>query len=704
MASKSLGTLTVDLLVKTGGFVQGMTAAERQADKSAKAIKRRHQQLAADLDQIYKGIAVAAAAAFAAITVSVKKSIDSMWNLATVAKQIAMPVDEFSALAAVAQDAEISMDSLSTGLRTMARNLALAQQGSAQASAAFKSIGLDPSKLKGSKTAFLAIADALSKYRDDVNKTAIEQQIFGRSGAELNALLDQGSAAIAQLMDKQREMGNSVTPAAAGALEEFDDATDRLTDRINGLRNELAVSLLPAIAQTVERVDAFVGGLDSRTVDGFADSIATLASGFASLAINVTSGFKAVQAFGRWMAFKKTGFIDTDAPLKDQESQFNVLMQRRQTLQNRFDATGNAFVKSQLDEVTAQIRRAQDYFKAVQQLAHPGGAESAMTLTGKDVPDWMKAGLGAQPPTAAPSINLLPTSGAGKAAAVPDFAATAAKMQANFAKQLNQEAADSLKQYIDAQHEAVEAVAQYGTGSEKAAAQQTLLNEQVRVMTRDMLPQLQAMGLSAADALQVINKRAADLVNTAGKQFDAFAEYGKEAARNIQDAFADFLFDPMAEGFKGLLKNFGEMLRKMAAQMAASALLRALGTAMSGSSVGWVSALGQAFSSYGGGKAVGGPVSAGTTYLVGERGPELFKPNSGGTITPNNQMHGVGGGITVNSYVTVNSGDSGEQDKADQARAGKQLAGLIEAKSKEVVLRAMQPGGILWKQQHGVTA
>jgi len=702
MASKSLGTLTVDLLAKTGGFVQGMTAAERQADKSAKAIKRRHQQLAADLDEIYKGIAVAAAAAFAAIAVSVKKSIDSMWNLATVAKQIAMPVDEFSALAAVAQDAEISMDSLSTGLRTMARNLALAKQGSAQASAAFESIGLDPAKLKDSKTAFLAISDALSKYRDDVNKTAIEQQIFGRSGAELNALLDQGSAAIAQLMDNQREMGNTVTPAAAAALGEFDDVTDRLTDRINGLRNELAVSLLPAITQTVERVDAFVGGLDSRTVDGFADSIATLANGFASLAINVTSGFKAVQAFGRWMAFKQTGFIDTDAPLKDQESQFNELMQRRQTLQNRFDATGNTFVKSQLDEVTAQIRRAQDYFKAVQQLAHPGGAESAMTLTGKDVPDWMKAGLGAQPPTAAPSINLLPTSGS-KAAAVPDFAATAAKMQANFAKQLNQEAADSLKQYIDAQHEAVEAVAQYGTGSEKAAAKQTLLNEQVRIMTRDMLPQLTQMGLSAADALQVINKRAANLVNTAGKQFDQLTTYAEQAARNIQDAFAQFLFDPMEDGFKGLLRSFGDMLRKMAAQMAASALLKQIGTAMSGSSTGWVAALGKAFASYGGGKAVGGSVSAGTTYLVGERGPEFFTPGSAGTITPNNQLRS-GGGITVNSYVTVNSGDSGEQDKADQARAGKQLAGLIEAKSREVILRAMQPGGILWRQRMGVTA
>ena len=40
------------------------------------------------------------------------------------------------------------------------------------------------------------------------------------------------------------------------------------------------------------------------------------------------------------------------------------------------------------------------------------------------------------------------------------------------------------------------------------------------------------------------------------------------------------------------------------------------------------------------GKAKGGPVSGGTTYLVGERGPELFTPSGGGSITPNNQLGG----------------------------------------------------------------
>jgi len=53
---------------------------------------------------------------------------------------------------------------------------------------------------------------------------------------------------------------------------------------------------------------------------------------------------------------------------------------------------------------------------------------------------------------------------------------------------------------------------------------------------------------------------------------------------------------------------------------------------------------------FGGGRASGGPVAAGTTYLVGEKGPELFKPSTSGSIIPNTAMGG--GGATIN--VTVN--------------------------------------------------
>jgi len=68
-----------------------------------------------------------------------------------------------------------------------------------------------------------------------------------------------------------------------------------------------------------------------------------------------------------------------------------------------------------------------------------------------------------------------------------------------------------------------------------------------------------------------------------------------------------------------------------------------------GSAVGGVIGAVGGFLGFGGGRAMGGPVSANTAYVVGERGPELFVPGNSGTIIPN----GVGGGgTTIN--LTVN--------------------------------------------------
>jgi hypothetical protein len=61
-------------------------------------------------------------------------------------------------------------------------------------------------------------------------------------------------------------------------------------------------------------------------------------------------------------------------------------------------------------------------------------------------------------------------------------------------------------------------------------------------------------------------------------------------------------------------------------------------------------------------RASGGPVMGGGTYLVGERGPELFTPSSSGNITPNG---GFGGGGTIN--ITVTSADPNEVVRALQA-------------------------------------
>lgn len=72
-----------------------------------------------------------------------------------------------------------------------------------------------------------------------------------------------------------------------------------------------------------------------------------------------------------------------------------------------------------------------------------------------------------------------------------------------------------------------------------------------------------------------------------------------------------------------------------------------------------------------GARANGGPVMGGSTYLVGERGPELFTPGASGTITPNSALGGIN--ITVNAGMGTNGTAVGEaivQEINKYARSG----------------------------------
>ena len=55
------------------------------------------------------------------------------------------------------------------------------------------------------------------------------------------------------------------------------------------------------------------------------------------------------------------------------------------------------------------------------------------------------------------------------------------------------------------------------------------------------------------------------------------------------------------------------------------------------------------------GLATGGPARGNTPYIVGERGPELFVPNSSGTVIPNHKLGG-GGGVTIVQNVNFATG------------------------------------------------
>jgi len=86
-------------------------------------------------------------------------------------------------------------------------------------------------------------------------------------------------------------------------------------------------------------------------------------------------------------------------------------------------------------------------------------------------------------------------------------------------------------------------------------------------------------------------------------------------------------------------------------------------------------------------RANGGPVSTGTPYMVGERGPELFVPSNSGTIVPNNAL---GGDVNVVVNVTETQTDTrGNGARANQV--GNALAAAVQAE----IIKQKRPGGLL---------
>ena len=96
---------------------------------------------------------------------------------------------------------------------------------------------------------------------------------------------------------------------------------------------------------------------------------------------------------------------------------------------------------------------------------------------------------------------------------------------------------------------------------------------------------------------------------------------------------------------------------------------------------GLITSLGSLFTSLLGapGKAIGGPVSPGRPYLVGERGPELFVPTASGRIDPST---GSGQGRAVSLSITINAPAGGEAQALKAS--GRQVARAV----RQALLRA----------------
>jgi len=131
------------------------------------------------------------------------------------------------------------------------------------------------------------------------------------------------------------------------------------------------------------------------------------------------------------------------------------------------------------------------------------------------------------------------------------------------------------------------------------------------------------------------------------------AKMGEQAfvsvTQNLEQALDNFVQTGKLS-FSDLARSIISDLIKIQLKAQATAIFKSSGIGDFFSSIfGGGSSASPAFGStaFWGGKAEGGDVNGSSSYMVGERGPELFVPNTPGTIIPNNQLSSMGGGPQV---------------------------------------------------------
>ncbi len=195
------------------------------------------------------GAAIAGSAVVAGLTAVVKTAIDAGDELFNLQAKTGVAANELIAIGNAAKLADVDMGTLGKGLTKLNVNLVKAAEGNEDLSRKFQALGVSVKGADGqvvsSDKALKQIADRFADMPDGAQKAAAAVAIFGKSGAELIPLLNEGSAAMEKFTFKVGE-------DFAARSDLFNDTITELGIKTQGFGLELTDALLPALQSILE--------------------------------------------------------------------------------------------------------------------------------------------------------------------------------------------------------------------------------------------------------------------------------------------------------------------------------------------------------------------------------------------------------------------------------------------------------------------
>jgi phage-related minor tail protein len=713
MASRSLGTLTIDLVAKIGGFTSGLSQGERRLDSFGKRAKKIGEEIG-------RNLAVVGTAAAGVAALVIRNTIEAEKAQAQLA----------AALKSTAGAAGLSQDQLNG----MADSLSSLTTFEDDAITSAQALLLTFTKIGGDvfPDAIRAAADMSTALGTDLNSAVLQLgkalndpikglTTLGRAGVQftdsqkalIEAMVESGRVADAQriiLGELETQFGGS----ARAARDTLGGALQALTNTVgNLLEGESGSGGLNAAKTAVEALNTQLSSTEVRSA--FAEMIEDAANEIAGL----------VDWFIKWdkIAGQMRMKADTTAALQAYGDSLDGVKDKQKSLLATLeqlegsDATHTGFerretaiarIRGELEKTTAIL----DHFAAKERevaaaAPAPRGSSGTPMRDGENV----VVGLG----DLASEFGVSPRSKALKDAAetqadylrglreLADEERRVADAWKDMEAQLNGPLAEATRAHEVRLREIEDAGRAAGVSSERIAeaklkeAQAHQKNmaaleaslDPLKLLLADMDFELDLLGKTNAERVVEMELRRLG-IELGSKEADAAAarirarveEY--EATQKTIGALDDFrssfednvssVLDgskSIKEAVRDLLSDLSSQFARMIAQNWGEQLFGQMGTSGTGSAGGWLSGL---FSAFGGARAAGGPVMAGVPYLVGEEGPELVVPKAAGTVVPAGQTAAMlrrPGGATNITFVLPGRNDlrTEAQRQSELARA-----------------------------------
>lgn len=281
----------IETLFKITASVAGANAVKELAN-SVKGVSSNGENMARSLNRGAMALkAFAASAAVQAIAGMVDKTIDLADHMNDLAKKTGTSVEDLAKFKVAADNSGTSLDEVASAMVKLSKSQVEAQQGTGAQAAAFRALGISIKDAQGNlvptSDLMMQISDRFASFPDGPIKSALALQLFGKSGANLIPMLDEGSEAI-------KRFGLDIDTGFAQAADAFNDNMGIIRAQMDNMAISAAKALMPALTSIT---DGFVELFSlKQDMSGFFDAVGFAMQAISDLAIRLVAEIRAIVA------------------------------------------------------------------------------------------------------------------------------------------------------------------------------------------------------------------------------------------------------------------------------------------------------------------------------------------------------------------------------------------------------------------------